>query len=289
MRIRYPAHAGTFYESSPSSCRFQAQRLIDQALPADDFDQLYGGIVPHAGWIYSGKLAAAVFKALAQDAMKTVVLLGADHTGSAGIGEVFDSGVWRTPIGEAQVDADLARELIASAGDMLRSNPEAHTDEHSLEVQVPLIQVLVPSAKIVPILVPPIALSVDIGAAIGKVLAGRQGVKVVASSDMTHHGGARFPAPGGRGEAGEKWSRENDRRLIELVEGMNDASIVPETRAHQNACGAGAIAAAIAATRQMGASRGVLLEYTNSFEIVHGIYPGEADDTTVGYAAILFA
>ncbi len=290
MNIRYPVQAGAFYESSAASCRHHAQKLINQAVVPNDLDdRLFGGIVPHAGWVYSGPLAAQVFKALTRERVRTIVLLGTDHVGVAEVGEVYDSGVWRTPLGDATVDSELAKELVQAAGDVLRSNPQAHSREHSIEVQVPIVQVSAPSAGIVPITVPPTPMAVEIGLGIGKALAGMEDVKVVASSDMTHHGGGRFPSPGGRGAAGEEWARGNDRRLLDIIERLDAAEIVPEAHEHQNSCGAGAIAAAIGACKRMGATRSVLLDYTTSYEVMHRLYPDDPDDTTVGYASVVFA
>jgi len=157
-------------------------------------------------------------------------------------------------------------------------------------VQVPLIRGLQPEAKIVPVTVPPGALAVRIGQVIGEVLArgGRRDVVVVGSTDLTHHGG-HFPAPGGHGEQGERWSRLNDRRMLDLIESMSADRIVPEALQRQNACGAGAVAAAVSACKHLGATRGLCLEYTNSYEIAHQLHPDSADDTTVGYASVVFA
>jgi hypothetical protein len=290
MNIRHPVVAGTFYEASASSCEHHAQRLLEAVkLPPTLPQRLYGGLVPHAGWAYSGLLAATTFQALAaQGPLETVVLLGADHTGSARQGEVFDSGVWRTPTGEVQVDGELARALIA-ADPLLRSNPQAHSQEHSLEVQVPILRAINPKVKIVPIGVPPTAAAPAIGQAIGRVLA-KQAPRavVIGSTDLTHHGG-HFGSPGGSGLTGAGWAAANDRRMLDLIEAMNADQVIREAQEHFNACGAGAIAATIAATRELGAARGITLEYTNSYKIVHARYPDDPDDTTVGYASVVFA
>ena len=289
MNIRQPLRAGTFYEATPSSCRHHAEKLLDEAEPAQSLPSpLYGGLVPHAGWMYSGRLAARTFKTLAADhPLETVVLLGADHTGSAARGEVYDSGVWRTPLGEAQIDEKLAAALLGTCDD-LRANPRAHDFEHSIEVQVPLLLAMSPDVRIVPITVPPTDRAVDVGRAIGQAIAAAGGVaRVIGSTDLTHHGG-HFPAPGGRGRQGVEWSVANDRRMLDVVERMAAEEIVPEAQRHSNACGAGAIAATVAACRLLGARAGYCIEYTNSFEVIHAAYPAERDDTTVGYASVVF-
>ena len=146
-----------------------------------------------------------------------------------------------------------------------------------------------PDVKIVPIAAPASPLAVEIGSAVGGVLKGRTSVRVVGSTDLTHHGGGHFPAPGGRGRQGADWSRKNDLRILDLIEAMAVDEIVPEANANANACGAGAIAATIAACKAMGADRGLVLEYTNSYEVVHAQNPDDPDDTTVGYASVVFA
>ena len=291
MTVRTPVRAGMFYESSPASCRRHVEELLQEAHVPDELPpRLYGGVVPHAGWVYSGPLAALTFRALVSaGARKTVVLFGADHTGAVRMGEVYPSGAWRTPLGEARVDEDLAQIVLAFGKSCCRENPEAHDSEHSIEVQVPLIQVLAPDAMILPIAVPPSPMAIEIGRTVAQAVQGQADqVAIVASTDLSHHGG-HFPAPGGRGPVGEQWTRRNDRRIIDLAEAMDANRVVPETYKHMNACGAGALTAAIAACRVLGAQKGICLEYTNSYVITHKRYPHELDDTTVGYASIVFA
>lgn len=290
MTVRQPVRAGSFYESSPDACRSHARKLLDSARPPRDLPAtLYGGLVPHAGWAFSGRLAAETFKTLhAARPIETIVIFGADHVGIAASGEVYAEGAWRTPLGDVPVAEDVADAILAADGS-LRADADAHGYEHSIEVQVPLIAALAPDARIVPIAVPPGDVAVDVGRTVGKVLAERfADAYVVGSTDLTHHGG-HFPSPGGRGARGVEWTRRNDQRMLDLVEAMEGGAIVHEAVERGNACGAGALAAAIEAARQMGASRGVVLEYTNSYEVIHEKYPDEPDDTTVGYASAVFA
>ena len=187
------------------------------------------------------------------------------------------------------VDEDLAQVVLAFGRSCCRENPDAHGNEHSIEVQVPLIEVLAPGAMILPIAVPPSPLAIEIGQVVAQAVQDQAGqVAIVASTDLSHHGG-HFPAPGGRGQVGEQWTRRNDRRIIDLAEAMDANGIIPETYKHMNACGAGALAAAITACRVLGAQKGICLEYTNSYVITHQQYPHDLDDTTVGYASIVFA
>jgi MEMO1 family protein len=290
MTVRTPSRAGMFYEADPGACRRHVEELLAGAKVPDSLPpRLYGGVVPHAGWVYSGRLAALTFKALAASSSpKTFVLFGADHTGAVKLGEVYASGAWLTPLGEVPIDEQLAQAVLAAGGSCCRANADAHVHEHSIEVQIPLLQVVAPEARILPIGVAPSPMATDIARAVAEAIGDRADeVAIVASTDLSHHGG-HFPAPGGRGEIGEQWARENDRRVIDLAEAMDAESILPETCRHMNACGPGALAAAIAACKALGATKGICLDYTNSYVITHEQYPHELDDTTVGYASIVF-
>lgn len=291
MSVRPAVRAGSFYEAYPDACRRHAERLLASAVLPDNLPRrLFGGLVPHAGWVYSGRLAALTFKALlsGEAFAGTLVLFGADHTGDVRTGEVWASGAWETPLGKTAVEEDLAAELLKHCR-LLRDNPSAHAHEHSLEVQIPLLQALCPGVKIVPIAVPPTGQAVEIGRAVGEVLASwrEKNVPVVGSTDLTHHGG-HFGHPGGRGEQSEAFARANDRRMLDLIEALDAPAIVPEAARHHNACGAGAVAAAVSAAKVLGASRGRVLAYTNSYEVIHRQYPDDPDDTTVGYASVVF-
>ncbi|MCE5324796.1 MAG: AmmeMemoRadiSam system protein B [Planctomycetaceae bacterium] len=296
--IRHPFHAGAFYEESASSCRHHATRLLEAAtVPPSAPAEARGGLTPHAGWVYSGALAALTFKTLAGaqpmaggDGGGTFILLGADHRGRAAAGEVFHSGVWISPLGQIGIDDELSAALLEAPGApaLLRANPHAHDQEHSLEVQVPFIQVLCPRARIVPIAVPPSPQAVDIGRLIGGVMAAFPNSCIVGSTDLTHYGG-HFGSPHGRGAVGERWARQNDQRMLQRIEAMDAEGALAEADEHANACGSGAVAAAIAACSALGASKGFCLEYTNSYEVVHRKYPDYEDETTVGYASVVFA
>lgn len=289
MNVREPLRAGSFYEASASACRRQAASLLESADPGGKLEGLpVGGLVPHAGWAFSGRLAAMTFKALAAAApLETVVFLGADHTGSVRCGEVYDRGAWRTPLGTVQIDEEAAGALVAS-GQPFRANPDAHAYEHSIEVQVPLLQTVCAEARIVPVAVPPTPLAVEIGGALAEALRTlSRPFVVVGSTDLTHHGG-HFGSPGGQGHEGVEYAVRNDRRMLDLIEAMKADDVIVEARERRSACGAGAIAAAIAACGAMGATRGICLEYTNSYEVMGKLSAGMRDYTTVGYASVVF-
>ncbi|MDP7290459.1 MAG: AmmeMemoRadiSam system protein B, partial [Phycisphaerae bacterium] len=276
---------------SPQHCLGQVKKLLESA----DIDNrpegdIRGGLLPHAGWIYSGKLAAITLKVLATpQPPKTVVFFGADHSGRLQHAEVYDRGEWMTPLGPAPIDTQAAEALIAS-GPPFRANRTAHDYEHSIEVQIPLLQALCPDAMILPITVSHADIAVETGRALPGALSGLDYRWVIAgSTDLTHHGGPQFGSPGGTGQAGLDYSVGNDRKILDLIEALEVDEIIPHATAHRNACGAGAIAATMAACKQLGATTGHTLEYTNSQEVMRQLAPDRNDDITVGYASVVFA
>ncbi len=282
--------AGSFYDSDPAACRRSAEEILQRAsLPEDLPERLFGGLVPHAGWTFSGATAALTLKALEQRGrLSRVVVFGADHWGIAAGAAIFEEGSWATPLGEVHVDGELAAGL-RKACPSLRGDTRAHAREHSIEVQLPLMQMLRPDVRIVPINVSPGPEAEGLGRAVGEVLARDfAGASVIGSTDLTHYGPQYGFTPGGVGPAGLEWARENDRRVLKLIETMRAEKVIEETSSRMNACGGGAVAATVAACSAMGATKGIVLEYATSAEIMASLYQAPAEDA-VGYAAVVFA
>ncbi len=292
MHVRQPVVAGHFYPASPGECRAELDRCLDRArqlAATADAPRLFpvGGIVPHAGWVCSGAVAAGVIAALAdRPGLQTVVIFGAVHRHGTAAACVFGRGVWRTPLGDVPVDEPLAAEALA-AGSTLVEDPGAHLAEHSIEVQLPFIQVLAPQARLLPVMVRPTHQACEAGRAVA-VAAARLGRTAVylGSTDLTHYGPRYAFTPRGTGPEALAWaSQVNDRRLIDLVLSLQAERIVEETRTHQNACGGGAVAAAVAASVAAGAVTACLLCHTTSREVLGERYGPMSD--AVGYAGIL--
>jgi AmmeMemoRadiSam system protein B len=133
---RQPYRAGSFYEAGEDACRRSARKILDEAdLPEDLPENLFGGLVPHAGWAFSGLTAAMTLKALAKrDRLKQVVIFGADHWGTAGDGAVYDKDAWLTPLGEVPIDEELADALLKNCG-LLRADASAHSRELSFRLR----------------------------------------------------------------------------------------------------------------------------------------------------------
>ncbi|MBN1419859.1 MAG: AmmeMemoRadiSam system protein B [Planctomycetes bacterium] len=280
MRVRAAVATQFYPTASPETIESYLRGFQPPQIP----EAAVAGIVPHAGWVYSGSTAARTLATIRERArVRAIVLLGAVHRVWIDRPAIYPSGAWETPFGALPVDSALAESIAREAGDGARLDAAAHEDEHSIEVQLPFVRYLFGELPIVPIAVPPEPSSPSFGEAVGRAIAGC-GAVVVASTDLTHYGEMYGFAPAGLGDPGRRFLAENDRRIVDLAIDLDAEGIVPEARAHHNACGAGAMAAAVAAARTLGAERGVLVQYTTS----HEVRPERVFSMAVGYAGIVF-
>lgn len=279
--LRSPV-AAAFYRGDVAS---QASDFVRGFVPPAEPARVVAAAVPHAGWVFSGRVAARVFATIqARSAPATLILLGAVHHWGVRRPTLYEGGAWKTPAGPVAVDQERSARLAAALPDLLAVDAEAHAEEHSLEVQCPLIRVLLPGVAIVPILVPPGSHAAELGAHLAALLAPDEPIVVVASTDLTHYGSRYGLEPAGEGPEGQHWMEENDRRMLDLCVAVDADAIVPEARERSNACGAGALAAAAAFARARGVTRGHVLEYTTS----HREMPEPVFRMGVGYGGVLW-
>lgn len=291
MQTRKPIVAGQFYPSGRRSCLDEINECIREGTPAESLPEtIAAGIVPHAGWTFSGSLAAMVFSAVKQrhNKVDTFIIFGAAHSYYGPAPAVYDKGSWLTPLGEIAVDEDLADAVLKSYTAV--ADADAHSDEHSIEVQVPFIQHLFASAKILPILTPPSEQVIPLGEAIGDIIKKEQKKKIVCigSTDLTHYGPRYGFIPKGTGTNALQWASDvNDKEFIDFALKLEPQKMLASATENLNACGPGAAAAVVAVAKKLGKTKGVLLAHTNSNEVMlkkMGVSSPEA----VGYAAIAF-
>jgi AmmeMemoRadiSam system protein B len=280
MKIRRPTQAGTFYEGDAKALKTQIRNcfineLGPKKLPQVNTNRLktiIGLVCPHAGFMYSGTVAANAYYELAQDGKPdTAVVLGPNHTGYGSALSLTDEGVWRTPLGDVEVDGETA-DLLAHETSIVDVDDMAHRFEHSIEVQLPFLQYLYGcDFKFLPICyrMQDLASAVEVGNALAKVLAGKNAV-VIASSDMTHY-------------ESQKTAAAKDLAALKAVEAMDEKRFYSIVEAKNvTACGYGPIATAIVAAKGLGAKEATLLSYKSSGDIT-GDY-----SSVVGYAAVSF-
>ncbi len=265
---RKPAVAGTFYPGSPG--RLQAF-LEDAVRPVAERTAAVGVVSPHAGYVYSGRVAGAVFGRVTVPG--TVLLLGPNHTGMGTPASIMSSGAWITPLGNVPVATDLA-EALKSASPILEEDSLAHAHEHSLEVQVPFLLHRNPAVGIVPVAFmlrgfPEVE---EVGLSIAEVLKSwPEPVLIVASSDMTHY------------ESADR-AKEKDTKAIERVLELDAEGLLDTTKRFGiTMCGAIPTAVLLVAARALGATRGELVTYATSGD-VSGDY-----GSVVGYAGMVIA
>ncbi len=279
--IRRPTVAGQFYEGDAEALRAQIKNcflneLGPKKLPAVNLHNhprnIVGMICPHAGYMYSGPVAASAFYELALDGKpSTVMLMGPNHTGYGGALSLMREGVWRTPLGDVEIDTEMANKITRETS-LIDVDELAHRYEHSIEVQLPFLQFLYGNTfKIVPICF--LMQDYDSAAEVGKVLEKVLDVTntvVIASSDMTHYEPAKTAAA-------------KDHAALKAVTDM-DAKRFYETVEKQNitACGYAPITALITYAKRVNAKEAKLLSYHNSGDIT-GDY-----SSVVGYAAVSF-
>jgi len=265
--IRQPAVAGRFYPASPQRLRaeiesYTAAEATEAKLPA------LGCVVPHAGYVYSGHVAGAVYRRL--ELPQRFVILCPNHTGMGEPLAIMSRGVWRTPLGDAAIDDELADELKRRMP-LLSEDEQAHLTEHALEVQLPFLQQLDPDFRFVPIAVGTGNFEVlsALGVALGNALAQhRERVLIIASSDMNH-----FESDG--------VTRVKDRRAIDQMLALDARGLYDVVReGHISMCGYGPAVAMLTAARKLGASRADLIRYATSGDV-----SGD-QDSVVGYAGI---
>jgi len=297
-RVRQPAVAGVFYPADEFQCRKLAGEYVRgrdaqssaARAAATGVRDACGAIVPHAGWVCSGAIAGEAIAALAKQAPSpdVVVVFGAVHTPlQIDVAALASHERWHEPAGDSEVAQDVSRRL-SDAGGLFAIDDRFHEGEHAVEVELPLVQVAWPDARVLPIEVPLSDDAEAIGVRVAREIeASGLSAVFLASSDLTHYGPAYRFAPAGVGPGGLAWAKENDRRLLGLVTDMAIERIVPDVRAHASACGGGAITAMLAACRERGgATRGQVLRHASSFETLAGYGPQEPDNA-VGYAAVI--
>ena len=284
MAVRRAALAGTgWYPGKSAECRREIESLLRPLSAATDPDREFvGGIVPHAGWYFSGGIACNVIHCLKKGDAPDVIVIFGMHLHPSSPAYIMRQGAWETPLGEIQVQEDLAGELAERFTFQIETTT-GFAQDNTIEVQLPFIKYFFPDTKIVPIGVPPDVGSLEIGVSAVEISANLGlNAKVIGSTDLTHYGNNYGFTSKGTGKAAYEWVRdENDRRVINMMLAMDAEEVIREALASQNACCSGAAATAIAAGKQLGAQDAQIIAYENSYEKSPG-------DSFVGYVGIAF-
>jgi len=265
--IREAAVAGKFYPASPVKLREMIATMVDDKAARED---IIGLVSPHAGYIYSGSVAGAtISKVKFKD---TFIILGPNHTGIGRPYSILTEGAWRTPLGDVEIDAELARRILTSSR-YLEEDDGAHRFEHSVEVQLPFLQYFKKDTKLVPIVLAHASSAVykEIGSAIARAVKDlEREVVIIASSDMTHY-------------EPQSLAQRKDNQAIEAMLALDEDKLIEKVdELNISMCGYAPVVSLITAAKALGAKKAELVKYQTSGDTT-GDY-----SSVVGYAGLIF-
>jgi AmmeMemoRadiSam system protein B len=257
MKIRKPAVSGMFYAGTARELEEQIEwcykhELGPGAIPRVNSRgprEIVAIVVPHAGYYYSGPVAAHAYRELADDGIfDTAVIIGPNHTGYGYPVSLWAGDGWNTPLGEVGINKELVRKLL---GKVIKADETAHIQEHSIEVQLPWLQYLYKKVKIVPITM--MAQDIETARIVGKAIAqADDNLIIIASTDFTHY-------------EPHSVAMEKDSSVIEAIVALEEEELYKRCESLDcTMCGYGPVASAIVAAKEMKAKRASLLKYATS-------------------------
>lgn len=283
MNVRKAAFAGSWYPDLPEGCEREIKYFLKQGAPVEDeAGSWIGGIVPHAGWYFSGNIACRVIQSLAKGGSPDVFIVFGMHLHPNSSNYIMTEGAWETPFGNIEIAGDVARRLTEQFEFNIET-PRRYSKDNTIELQLPFIKYFFPNARLVPIGVAPSPASIDLGAAAAKI-AVSMGLRarVLGSTDLTHYGLNYGFIPEGMGRAAVEWVRsQNDRQVIDRMLALDADGVIREALTNHNACCAGAVASAISAAKELGATQARQIAYATSYDKSPG-------DSFVGYVGVVF-
>jgi hypothetical protein len=268
VAVRHPAVAGRFYPRDPEVLRQDIRRYLHE-FAQTKLIRAFGCLAPHAGYMYSGHVAGAVFGAL--EIPELCLVLCPNHTGIGRPLAIISEGYWEMPLGDVPIDSAFATALKQRCS-LLEEDPSAHRTEHAAEVELPFLQYIQPNLKFVPIALGTSQFEAleEFGSAIADVIAPQTGqVLIVASSDMNHY-------------ESDAITRVKDQSAIEPMLRLDARALYDAViQQHISMCGFGPAVAMLTATKKLGATGAELVKYATSGDV-----SGDRD-LVVGYAGII--
>jgi AmmeMemoRadiSam system protein B/AmmeMemoRadiSam system protein A len=254
--IREPAVAGAFYPDNPEVLSRDVKRYLENAKKEKLEGEIVALISPHAGYMYSGQVAAYAYKLIEGKAFDSVVVVAPSHRALFRGASLYDRGGFRTPLGIVPVDLELSRKMMERRKE-IQFLPEAHSQEHSLEVQIPFLQVALKSFKLVPIVMEPYwswETCQHLASAIAGAVKGKK-VLLIASSDLSHF------------HSYDEAVRL-DKIVLSYIDQFDPEGLNRDLKSERcEACGGGPVVAIMLAAKMLGANRGKVLKYANSGDV----------------------
>ena len=277
-KIRYPAVAGLFYEGDSEALKRRIEWCFKHKLGPGSIPSvnergernIIGLVCPHAGYVYSGPIAAHSYAELAKDGIPdVVVILGPNHTGLGSGVSIVDSGYWRTPLGNVEVNSEVAKRIVRNS-EIIAVDELAHVQEHSIEVQLPLLQYIYGDRfSFVPIcmMLQMRDVCVEVGNAIAKAVE-NENVVIIASTDFTHY------------ESHDR-AYSKDVKVLKAIEALDpDLMLKLVDSLPVSMCGPGPVASMLYAVKKLGAKKATILKYATSGDVTGDKY------SVVGYSSV---
>jgi MEMO1 family protein len=277
MRIRDRMLPVGWYPASDSACRAEIEHFIAGAQPLAPGTRVYGGIIPHAGWMFSGQAAARVFWLTAKLTQPQVVCVFGGHLGANSPPLLVTDEAWETPLGQVSLATEFYEPLKGRL-----SFKEEYPGDNTIEVQLPLVKFFFPNARVLAIRSPHSPAAIELGEAVVAVARElKLSLLAFGSTDLTHYGPNYGWSPKGSGPDALKWVKEvNDKRFIDQALKLDAAAMLKTAAEDQSACSAGGAVAAVAAAKKLGATNAALADYYTSYDVM-------PNSSFVGYAGIV--
>jgi MEMO1 family protein len=268
--IRKSAIAGSWYPGKASTLKKDIERYFDAVPDLDISGEITGLVAPHAGYVYSGQIAAHAYKLIRGKKYDAVIIVGPSHRVAFRGVSIFSKGGYETPLGVVPVAYDLA-DNIKSFSRIVEDIPAAHLQEHSLEIQLPFLQVALGEFSFVPLVMGDQRADIchDLAEAIHRAAQGKN-ILIVGSSDLSHFHDYNMAA-------------QLDAVVLKHLQNGDAEGLLRSLDSDiSEACGGGPMAVAMLAAKRMGAAKSRLLKYANSGDVT-------GDKTSVvGYAAAVY-
>ena len=270
-----------WYPFDGKDCRREIESYIEGWSPPDSIPEHgMGGIVPHAGWYFSGKLAARVLHSLKSKRKIDLIVLFGGHMGPDDPPRVVSEETCETPLGDIGIDQDFVKALMDKIG-ARKESPSS--GDNTIEIQLAMIKYFFPDARLLALRPPFSTKAIDLGREIAQ-MAKERGLSLITigSTDLTHYGPNYGFLTKGTGPASVEWVKNvNDKGFINRALEMDAVGLLDHALKNSSACSPGAAASVIAACQGLGSKKGVLLDYYTSYDVM-------PDDSFVGYAGIVY-
>jgi len=270
-----------WYPADKKECQEEIESYIERWSPSQlQLTKGLGGIVPHAGWYFSGKLAARVFYSLKLKSKVEVVVLYGGHLSTEDLPRIVTEEACETPFGDIEIHTGFVKNLMKR---MDIKKESSTSGDNTIEIQLAMVKYFFPEAKLVAVRSPLSLKAETLGEEVAEV-AKEEGISTLAigSTDLTHYGPNYGFLSKGIGPASVEWvKKENDKGFIDRALRMDAEGLLKHARGNDSACSAGAAISAMATCKAMGADKGILLDYYTSYDIM-------PDDSFVGYAGIIY-